>query len=440
MNKLMAGLALLLAVSLSASGQATPTASSDTPRYNPGPSLPLIDGNLQYAVTGSEIFQGEAYGQSGFGATTNMSGDVEYLSPSQVHPFTLLYAGGVLFSTYAGQGVSGYQSLSVSQGLVGRGWAIGVSDSMSLLPQSPTTGLSGIPGVGDLGLQSTTDPLVPAQYVLTNYGRRIMNNLSGNVERQLTNRTSLSGTGSYGILRFLGDDPQGLNSTQVGGSAGFNHLLNRRSSYGAGVQYSSFTYTSNPTSFNSFGVNLHYTRQLSKTIGLQVSAGPQWVSGFEAVPVTSPGLPTTGFSIIEPVPSRLGVQTSVGLSIARKTVNFGVNYNHGVNSGSGVQTGAISDSFSASGARAYGKMWATTASFAYTRTAGLVDNNISSTVFGGLQVSRRLTNTLSGFASYTGVNQLANPTLASRNAFSGFTQSFSIGITFAPRMTRLSQF
>jgi hypothetical protein len=85
-------------------------------------------------------------------------------------------------------------------------------------------------------------------------------------------------------------------------------------------------------------------------------------------------------------------------------------------------------------------MWATSASFSYARTSGLVDNSISSTVFGGVQVNRRLTNTLSGFMSYTGVNQTASSTLVSQNAFNGFTQSFSIGITFAPRMTRLGQF
>jgi hypothetical protein len=435
MKKSMVGLALLLAVSISASGQATPTASTDTPRYNPGPSLPLIDGNLQYALTGSEIFQGSAYGQSGFGATTNLSGDVEYLSKSAVHPFTLLYAGGVLFSTYAGQGVDAYQSLSVSQGLVGHGWAIGAADSMSLLPQSPTTGLSGIPGAGDLGLQPITDPLVPPQYVLTNYERRIMNNLSVNVERQLTNRTSLTGTGNYGILNFLGDDPQGLNSTQVGGSGGFNHLLNRRSSFGVNVQYSTFFYSLNPTSFDTYGLSVQYTRQLSKTISLQASAGPQWVSSFQAVPVAT-GIPTVGVA----VPASLGVQTSVGLTIARKVVNFGVSYSHGVNNGSGLQTGAISDSASGSASRSYGRMWATSASLSYARTSGLVDNSLSSTVFGGVQVNRRLTNTLSGFMSYTAVTQSANSTLFFQNAFNGFTQSFSIGVTFAPRMTRLGQF
>jgi hypothetical protein len=434
MKKYMAGFAIFLAATIASRGQAIPTATSDTPRYNPGPSLPMIDGNLQYAVSGSEGIVTGFNGNSGLGYTTNLSGDVEYLSPSAVHPFTFLYAGGVLISNYGNASTSAYQSFALSQGLVGHGWALGVSDSFSFLPQSPTTGLSGIPGAGDLGLQPISDPLVPGQFILTNYEKRIANTASVNIERQLTHRLSLNGTGSYGILRFLGDDPQGLNSTQVSGQGGFNYLLNRRSSMGASVQYSSFTYDTNATAFNTRGFSAQYQRQLTKTIGMQLSAGPQWTNGFEAVPVTGGSIATI------PVPSRLGVQTSASVSVALKTVSMALSYNHGVNNGSGVQTGATSDSFSLSASRSYGRLWSTSLSGAYYRSSGLVDNNITTAIFGGAQVNRRLTNTLSAFFSYSGIHQDANTSLISRNAFNGFSQSFSLGITFAPRMTRLGQF
>jgi hypothetical protein len=451
MKKLMAGLAMFLAVSTASNGQATPAAVAAAPRYNPGPNLPLIDGNIQYALSGSEIIQLGANGESGTSSTTSLSGDVEYISPSAGHPFTMLYAGGALFSSLAGESTGFFQTLSISQGLVAHGWAMGVSDSVAYLPESPTTGLSGIPGVGDLGLQPTPDPLLPAQSVLTNYAKRVSNSLSGNIERQLTGRTSISGTGSYGILRFVGNDNSGLDSTQIGGQAGINYLLDRRSSMSANVQYSTFSYTSNASSFNTRGVNLQYSRQLTKTISMDASVGPQWVSGFEAEPVVLheflPGR-VNAFAIVRaaattttvPVPSRLGVATNVGLSIALKSLTAGISYSHGVNGGSGVQTGAIADNFAVSAQRTYGRKWAASITGAYTRTSGLVDDNISSSVYGGVQVSRRLTSTLSTFLSYTGTHQAVNSTLAAQNAFNGFTQSFSIGITFAPRMARLGQF
>ena len=61
-------------------------------------------------------------------------------------------------------------------------------------------------------------------------------------------------------------------------------------------------------------------------------------------------------------------------------------------------------------------------------------------VYGGAQVSRRLSDSLSAFASYNLQHQSIDSSLASQNAFSGFTQTFGIGITFSPRSTRLGQF
>ncbi len=72
----------------------------------------------------------------------------------------MLYAGGVLFGNRYGQGVRPFQTFAVSQGLVTAAWIFGISDSVSYLPQSPTTGLSGIPGVGDLGSQPIQGPSV----------------------------------------------------------------------------------------------------------------------------------------------------------------------------------------------------------------------------------------------------------------------------------------
>ena len=286
MKTSVAMLTALLGASGVLHGQATPTATSGEARYNPGPNLPLIEGNLQYALSASELIQTGLSGNSGAVASTNLSGDVEYLSTSTIHPSTLLYGGGVLFSNQSGQGTSTFQSVTASQGLVGGGWAVGVSDSLSYLPQSPTTGLVGIPGVGDIGLQPVPDPTLPAQSILTNYGKRVSNSVSGNVERQLGGRNSVSGSASYGILRFVGSNATGttnLDSNQLSGEVGLNRRLNPRSSVSLSAQYATFSYQANPTSFTTRGLSLQFTRQLSRTLSLQASAGPQWVNGFGAV-------------------------------------------------------------------------------------------------------------------------------------------------------------
>src|SRR5467141_72236 len=97
---------LLLILPSIAEGQAVPTAVAPISSIGGSPIVPNLDGVLHYAVSGSEIIQFGNYG----------SGHV-----------------------------------AASQGYTARHWIFNVSDSFSFLPQSPTTGLSGIPGVGDLG-------------------------------------------------------------------------------------------------------------------------------------------------------------------------------------------------------------------------------------------------------------------------------------------------
>ncbi len=151
------------------------------------------------------------------------------------------------------------------------------------------------------------------------------------------------------------------------------------------------------------------------------------------------------------------VAADASLIYSGKSINANLSYMRGANGGSGVQPGASSDAFTASAGRSYGPDWVASLSATYTRTSGLLapsalvgspDLNAllpyaggsGNTVFGGAQVSRRLGESLSAFASYNLQHQSIDSTLASQNAFSGFTHTFGIGITFSPRSTRLGQF
>jgi hypothetical protein len=151
------------------------------------------------------------------------------------------------------------------------------------------------------------------------------------------------------------------------------------------------------------------------------------------------------------------VPTEASLIYGGEFINANLSYMRGANGGSGVQPGAISDALAASVGRSYGPDWVASLAANYTRTSGLLapsalvgspDLNAllpygggsGNTVFGGAQVSRRLGESLSAFASYNLQHQSIDSSLASQNAFSGFTQTFGIGLTFTPRSTRLGQF
>jgi hypothetical protein len=55
-----------------------------------------------------------------------------------------------------------------------------------------------------------------------------------------------------------------------------------------------------------------------------------------------------------------------------------------------------------------------------------------SDIFGGVQVSRKISESLSAYGSYTGIDQSIHNLPGTSNAFNGLNHTFAVGITFAP--------
>jgi len=433
--------ALFLTVSSLSYGQAAPAGVAAIAVSPASPTLPTLDGVLHYALSASEVVQLGYYGAGDVTSSSAISGDVAYSGKSTARPFSLLFAGGVLLPNQGGQGVSTFWNAAVSQGYVTRKWVFNVSDSFSFLPESPTTGLSGIAGVGDLGATPVSGPVVgPAGGVFSVAGNRISNYLGGSVERQLNHDTSISGSGSWGTLHFLDDNASelGLDSDQYSGVVSLNHRIDQRSTVAVNAVYSEFVYSGSGAlqsepDFQSRGLNLSYSRVLSRSLNVSASVGPQWVSSSNSALI----------------PTSLDVAVSASLSYSRRYTNASLTYTRGVNSGSGVLPGALSDSVMGGIGRAYGRNWVVSLDAAYTHTSGLTVFGIASgtptneafnTVYGGGQVTRRISSTFSGYVSYTAQHQSSTNQLFVQNALNGSSQTFGIGITYSPRSTRLGQF
>jgi hypothetical protein len=427
-------------------GQAVPAgiATIDTA---PNP-LPL-DGVLHYELSASEILQLGYYAAGQVTGTSALSGDVAYTAKSTARPFSMLFSAGLLLPNQSGQGVTTYENLSVSQGYVTRHWVFNLTDSFSFLPQSPTTGISGIPGTGDIGVVPVQGPGGgPAGGVLTVSGNRIGNSLTGSGERQITADTSISGSGSWNVLNFVDSQATGLSYSQVSGTAAVNHRFDSRTSASVNAVYSVFDYSgylSGPTepNFQTRGINVSFQRLLSRTLSVSASAGPQWISSSNSTLI----------------PSTLNAAATGSLTYSRRFTNAYVSYTRGANGGSGVLPGALSDSVGFGGGRTYGRDWVVSVSGAYSRSSGLTNlanlntlqgipaptsttpvNEVFDTIYAGVQVRRRITTNLSGFLSYTAQNQSTNYSLGGQNAFSGTSQTFGFGVSFSPRSTRLGQF
>jgi hypothetical protein len=433
---------LLLILPSIAEGQALPTAVTPISSIGGSPIVPNLDGVLHYALSGSEIVQFGYFGAGQVTASTGLSADVAYTAKSTARPFSLLFAAGLLLPNQTGQGTSTFLNVAASQGYTTRHWVFNVSDSFSFLPQSPTTGLSGIPGVGDLGSIPVQGPVDgPAGGILTVAGNRYQNTLSGSLERQISHATSISGSGSWSVLHFFDTNLSQQDSTQVLGEAGINQRFNARSSGSISAVYSIFTY-SGQVIVNGFvqpdietrALNASYQRTMTKSLSVGFSAGPLWINSSNDLVI----------------PPTLNLGASANLGYSRGLTTASVSYTRGVNAGSGVVTGALSDTVDASVGRTYGHKYVASLAVGYSHSSGLSQLPTGSsfipvhqtydTFFGSAQLRRGFGPHLSGYASYTVQNQSNNLPVGAPNALSGTSQTLGIGITFSPRSTRLGQF
>jgi len=430
-------------------GQAVaPTGATENTVVSFGPNLniPIGDGTIHYDATASEMLM-EGLGVTDSGSAwysmTTVGGDLSYMSKSTVLPFSLLYSLGYYWTTVPGYPSTTYtyQNLTVSQGIVRRAWTAAISDTFSYLPLPPAFGISGIPGMGDLGTQTIQTGSGPAPTLLTNFTTILMNTITGDVNRSITNNTYVSGSASWEVMRFLGSP--GLNNTEVTETLGLNRRLDARNTVGVDYVYSDFTYPNlNGFSFTTQGVNLTDLRQWSRSLSMTASIGPQWISSSDKAAF----------------PPQTDLAANISLNYTKKFRSASVGYSRGAMSGVGILPGAFEDSFQASMQQNWGRNWMAALTGSYIRVTGFGTGNYGgylgssssgSAIFassgamdgeyGGVQVTRNLGRSFSTYVSYTAENQSVGQSLTAQNALSGFSQFIAVGVTYAPRSLRLGQ-
>jgi hypothetical protein len=425
MKAYLMGPVLLLALGVRAEAQAPPL--STPPSF--GFSLPSVEGTMTYSLSASEAFL-TGYG-GGLNYSTALSGSLGYLSSSPSKPFSLVYSGGFLYSSVPGYpSASTFQNIAASQVVTTKNWNFVIDDAFSYLPESPTTGLSGIPGVGDIGVDPVQIGDQPSQSILTNYATRIGNGLNGGFTRTLNKSWSINGSASWQVLHFLNNE--GINSSMVTGSAGPSYRINARSSVSANVIYSytDNTYAGQSYPFESEGVTLQYQRQLTRFFSMNVSAGPQRTFGSG----TSAAL----------IPSQITPIANATLTYSRRTTTASISYSRATNAGSGVVYGALTSSIGGTVRQQFSRNWqgALTASYSQNKSLATIDgfNEDYRATYGGAQVSRRLGRSFSGYFSYTAVTQNQGNVVVVQPAYSGLSQTFSVGITYSPGAQHLGHF
>jgi hypothetical protein len=425
-------LGMMICASAAASAQALPAAEAAP--ITTGFALPTSLGSLQYAVSASQSFIWGYYGNSGVSASTNLSGDLAYLSNSKQHPFSMVVAGGHSFGEW-GEPAYSFVSLGASQvANIGK-WSLVFSDNVNYLPGTAASGLSGVPGVGDLGVTPTQIGGDTPQGVLTNFSDRVSNTVAVSVSRQLTGKTSLNASGAYSITRFLDSalaptnvSSGGLDNDSETGGLGISHQVDARNTYGGQYAYSNYTYTNNTfgivaPGFSSQSVSAVYSHRFSRKLLASISAGPQFTTIQTAASVTS---------------ANLFVDAS--LSYAGKSANSSLSFVRSTNNGYGTLGGSLSNGAIFAIGRQFGVVWNVAATSSFTQTSSLPAPGIvsfsSDTYVEGVQISRAIMRSLSGFASYTFEKQSTSGTGAI-DVYSGNSQILGFGITYSPSSTHL---
>jgi hypothetical protein len=422
-------LMLLSSLAIPAVGQAQ--ATSEAAPVSPGFSLPRATGTLQYAVTASESLSSGYYGTPGIATATSLTGDLAYLSNSKLYPFSAVFTGGHSWATSSEPSYS-FANLGVSESVTMRRWNLLLSNNVDYLPGTPTSGLSGVAGVGDLGINPAPTAANTAQGALTGFASQISDTAIASLQRLFNGKTSLLASGSYSILRFVdssSDNNAGLNSDSDTESLAVTRRIDARNSSGASYAYSHFTYSGtsfgvSEPDFSSQTASLQYSYQLTRKFFFSGNAGPQWTS------IDSPGSTTS-----------LSLFANLSGNYTGRFTQMSLTYLRSSNSGFGVVGGAISDSISFSFNRTFDRVWLASSSVAYTQTENLPSANtlpftFNTTVIGG-QVSRVISRCFSSYASYTLENQSSQGTAASFNLFNGLAQIASIGLTYSPAVVHL---
>jgi hypothetical protein len=421
---LTAGLVLASTTSVNRAvfGQALPAAQASP--ISTGFTLPQTAGTLQYAVSASESLTWGYYGNGGTDYATNLTGDLAYISGAKTDPFSLVFSGGHSWTT-TNQPSYSFLNLGLSQVLQAGRWNFILSDSVSYLPETPSTGLSGVPGTGDLGVAPVQIGADAAQGLLTNYATRVTNNSTASLVRNITGKTSISASGMYGILRFLGNSGGvGLDSDQEEGGGGVSHRIDARNTLSGNYSYSNFTYSqSGAPGFTSQTATGTYSHQFSRKLLMSATAGPQWtnISGQQSL---------TAFA-------------DVTAAYAGEFSHLGLSYVRSNNSGYGVTLGAISNSGVFTARRTFTQVWNVAATASYTETESLPSTTMApfsfDTAIFGVQAARALGRSFSVYASYTLEDQRHQHSAGAVNVFDGLAQVVAFGVTYSPTSLHLGR-
>jgi hypothetical protein len=361
----------------------------------------------------------DSLGKSAVHSVTRALGSLTLQRLWSNYKLALDFVGGAGYYSANGIGFKQIEQLEVDQRITWKRGELGVRDSFSYLPEGNFGGAYGSMSTLGATLGGSAAPgqnvfLGGSQFGSLEQVPRIMNLSLVDVVENLTPKSSVTLTGGYGFLHFMGNavdllsgnrlSTRFLGSTQVSAQAGYDRILGRHDQAAVMYGYQGFNFSVSGLAFHSHVVQLMWGHRISGRMDLLIAAGPQ-ITSLNAGTARDLRLSVAG-------------RASLRYKFAKAAVSL--NYDRYITSGSGFFAGAQTDVGRLRVTRPLGRVWNTLADVGYARNSreqaltpgqqllcaspstqcpGVLANRYSYG-FAGLGVHRMIGRNFRAFASY----------------------------------------
>ena len=442
------------------------------------PNLEPHGAPLSYLQAGAHVSEAvdsnvqNTLGGSGVHTVSRAAGSLELQRLWSNYDLALDYLGGVGYYNVNGIGLKQIEELGVHQKISWKRGQLGIRDVFSYQPEGTFGGSYGSVGTTGAGLGTTFQ----SGQGLGELGQvpRIMNLSLVDVVQNLTPKSSITATGGYGFVHFLGNNPGLGNSfignSQVSGQVGYNRILGPHDQGALVYGYQGFRFSTG-TSFRSHVIQVMWGHRISGRMDFLIGAGPQFTQINMLTPVQDPLNPDHTFppcvigsiqpTLVVDCPAndlRIAAAGRASLRYRFPKVSLDLSYEHYITSGSGFFAGAESDIARLTASRPLGRIWTVTSDIGYSRNSRVLPVNCPSGSnaascpgvsantyqygFAGLGIHRMFGRNFHAFASYQ-FNDLAFDNSYCQTTNPGPCSRISqrsvgtIGLDWTPRPIRL---
>lgn len=340
-------------------------------------SFEAVDTNSHITATQSDIL-----------SMTSLIGRIALRRIWSRYQFTTDYRGGGTLYWPQSELNTSIHDFGFSQKIDWRRWSLLLSDRVSYFPES-SFGFGGFQS-GQSSLGGSFDPVFqPSQSILTVISSRLSNTAVAEVQLNLSRKSSMTASASYGILRF--QQAGFVNNSDLIFRAGYTYNLTPRDTIGLIYGFNEYRFEGTPQQIINHTGHFAYGRRITGRLALQLSAGP-------AIYIFRNPLAGSSRQL------SWGLESDLIYSFPK--TQFRIAYTSYLTGGAGVLSGARSDEVRLTARRMLSRNLSSSLDLGFARntafqqTTRVTGNPTFNTWYAGLQLRRRLGRNMDVFLNY----------------------------------------